>query len=169
MRFTAVMVAILIAATFLYAHAAGDKKINSFALQLAPSQNAIQPGLAVWKAGATVFVLVTTINNSPRTVHYSLTNPGFDWEMDVRDESGNVVAETEEFRKMKQDRKNWLTDGRNILVELKPHETGQDTIEVSYFYNLRSSGKYSVQVRRAFPEVGKGFVESNRLDITVEQ
>jgi hypothetical protein len=168
-RFTAVMVAILIAVASLYAYAAGDKKTNGFALQLAPSQNAVQPGVAVWKAGAPIFVLVTTINNSLRTVHYSLTNPGFDWEMDVRDESGNVVAETEEFRKMKQDRKNWLTAGRNVLVELKPHETGQDTIEVSYFYNLRSSGKYSVQVRREFPEVGKGFVQSNRLDINVEQ
>jgi hypothetical protein len=100
-------------------------------------------------------------------VHYGLTNPGFDWEMDVRDQAGNPVPETEEFRKMKQN--GSFTAVRNILVTLKPHETGQDTIEVSYFYNLRSPDKYSIQVRREFPEVGKGFVASNRLDMTVEQ
>jgi len=168
-RFATVMVAILIAVSSVCAYAAADKKINGFALQLAPSQNAVQPGTPVWKTDAAVFVLVRTINNSPRTVHYSLTNPGLDWEMDVRDESGNAVSETEEFRKMKQDRKTWWTAGRNMLVELKPHETGQDTIAVSYFYNLKSVGKYFIQVRREFPEAGRGFVESSRLEMTIEQ
>ena len=167
MRLARVMVGILIAAVSVCAGAPGDKNINGFALTLSASQNAIQPGTPVWKAGAAVFVIVTAINNSKRTVHYNLTNPGFDWEMDVRDASGNPVPETEEFRKMKQNGR--FTVARNILVTLGPHETGQDTIEVSYFYNLRGSGKYSIRVRREFPEVGKGFVESNRLDITVEQ
>jgi hypothetical protein len=100
-------------------------------------------------------------------VHFSLTNPGLDREMDARDASGNPVPETEEFRKMKQNGR--FMEGRNILVTLKPHETYQDTIEVNYFYDLRSPGKYSIQVRREFSEVGKGFVKSNRLDMTVEQ
>jgi len=165
MQLTTVVVAILVDVASICP--AGDKKINGFALQLAPSQNAVQPGTPVWKAGAAVFVLVKTINNSQQTVHYGLTNPGFDWEMDVRDQAGNPVPETEEFRKMKQN--GSFTAVRNILVTLKPHETGQDTIEVSYFYNLRSPDKYSIQVRREFPEVGKGFVASNRLDMTVEQ
>jgi hypothetical protein len=161
------MVANLIAASSVCTFAGGDKRINGFALQLVPSQNAVQPGTAVWKTGAGVYVLVMTINNSKGAVHFSLTNPGFDWEMDVRNASGNPVPETEEFRKMKQNGR--FIEGRNILVTLKPHETYQDTIPVSYFYNLQHPGKYSIQVRREFPEVGKGFIESNRLDITVEQ
>jgi len=166
-RLSTVMFAILVAVATICARAAGDKKINGFALQLVPSQNAIQRGTPVWKAGAAVFVIVTAVNNSKKTVHYNLTNPGFDWEMDVRDKSGSPVPETEEFRKMKQN--GSFTVVRNILVTLKQHETSQDTIQVNYFYDLRSPTKYSIQVRREFPEVGKGFVVSNRLDMTIEQ
>jgi len=167
MRLARVMIGILIAAVVVSKGAPGNKNLNGFALTLTASQNAIQPGAPVWKAGAAVFVIVTAINNSKRTVHYGLTNPGFDWEMDVRDTSGNPVPETEEFRKMKQNGRFMVA--RNMLVTLEPHETGQDTVDVSYYYNLRSSGKYSIQVRREFPEVGKGFIESNRLEMTIEQ
>jgi hypothetical protein len=162
------MAGVLMAAVSVCADAAGKKNIiNGFALRLEASQSAVKPSTLVWKAGTTVSLLVTAINNSERTVHYGLTNPGFDWGIDVRDESGKPVPETEEFRKMKQS--GSFAVGRTILITLKPHETSQDTIEVSYLYDLRSSGKYCIQVRREFPEVGKGFVESNRLDITIEQ
>jgi hypothetical protein len=157
----------LLAAGFVSEGAAGNGKVNSLTLQLVPSQNAIQPGEPVWKTGQGVCVLVMVINNSKRTVHYALTNAGFDWEMDVRDASGLRVPETEGFRKRKQNSQQGLAYGRNILVTLKTNETSQDTIWVSEFYDVSSPGQYSIQVRRVFAEVGKEAVESDRIALTV--
>ncbi|HMD38338.1 MAG TPA: hypothetical protein VKH15_03590 [Candidatus Acidoferrum sp.] len=168
MRTFMVVAAILMVMAWVSVNPAGDRKMRGFALQLVPSQNAIQPGVATWKVGAAAFVLVMMINNSNRTVHYSLTNPGFDWEMDVRDGAGNPVPESQALRKMKQDAQKVLISGRNILGTLKPHETAQDTVEVSCFYDLSRPGKYSIQVQRVFSDVGKEFVQSNRLERTIE-
>jgi len=49
----------------------------------------------------------------------------------------------------------------------KPHETAQDTIEVSYFYDLRRPGEYSVQVQREFPEIGTEPLKSNRQEFAI--
>jgi hypothetical protein len=147
---------------------AEGKQKNRFLLRLTPSQNAIQPGVASWKLGTAVFVIVTMINDSDRVVHYGLTNPGWDYEMDVRDASGNPVPETERLRELRENLKNGrIITGRNILGTLRPHETAQDTIEVSSFYDLSSPGEYSIQVQREFLDVGKGFVKSTRLVLTV--
>ena len=108
------------------------------------------------------------INESDRVVHYGLTNPGWDYEMDVRDASGNPVPETERLRKLKENLKNRTDNYRQKHSrKLKPHETAQDTIEVSSFFDLSSPGDYSIQVQREFPDVGQSLVKSNRLSLTV--
>jgi hypothetical protein len=157
-----------IVAIFAFTDLARSRKASGFALHLGPSQNAIQPGAATWKTGAPVFLIVTMVNSSKKTVHYSLTNPGFDYVMDVQDESGTPVPETEHPRQMKESLKSGVPImGRNIIGTLKPRETAQDTIEVSYFYDLRRPGEYSVQVQREFPEVGKEPIKSNRLELGI--
>jgi hypothetical protein len=134
-------------ATFAVTGLARSRKDSGFALQLGPSQDAIQPGDATWKAGAPVFVMVTMINDSKRAVHYSLTHPGLDYVMDVRDASGNAVPETEHFRQMKEALKSgFRITARNILVTLEPHQTQQDAIEVSFLYDLSRLGEYSIEV-----------------------
>lgn len=163
-----IAVVFLIVAIFAVQSLARSRNNSGFAIQLGPSQNAIQPGAATWKTGAPVVVIVTMINNSKRTVHYSLTNPVFDYVMDVRDASGNSVSETEHFRQMKEGLKSGLRiTGRNILVTLEPDQTQQDTIEISNLYDLGRPGDYSIEVKREFPEVGKDPVRSNRLKITI--
>jgi hypothetical protein len=108
------------------------------------------------------------VNHSNQTLHYSLTNPGFDYVMDVRDESGTPVPETEHRRQMKEGLRGGLPImARNIMGALKPHERAQDTIEVSYFYDLSRPGEYSLQVQREFPEIGKEPLTSNRLELAI--
>src|SRR5437016_6043191 len=85
---------------------AEGRRNPGFLLQLAGSDNSIYPDTAVWKVGEPVRVIVTMINQTEREVHYTLTNPGMDWEMDVRDSAGNPVGETDWFRQMKENRKN---------------------------------------------------------------
>jgi hypothetical protein len=117
---------------------------------------------------APVLLIVTTVNHSNKDLHYSLTNPGFDYAIDVQDESGTPVPETEHRRPMKEGLRSGLRImGRNIMGTLKPHETAQEMIEVSYFYDLRRPGEYSVQVQREFPKIGKELLKSNRLEFAI--
>jgi hypothetical protein len=105
---------------------------SAFVLQIALSQDAIQPGTATWSTGAPVFFILTMKNDSRYVLHFALTST------------------------------------RNKLVVLKPHETCQDTIEVSYLYELANPGEYMVQIERDMPpELGSGVVKSNVVKITV--
>jgi hypothetical protein len=107
-------------------------------------------------------------NQSTRVVHYSLTNPGWDWEMDVRDSTGKPVGETDMFRQMKENLKNGsVITSRNIIGTLRPNEKAQDVIEVQMFYDLSRPGEYYIQIQRKFPDMGKEPIKSNRLALTI--
>ena len=153
------------------ASSAGGGKARGFVLELVPSQNAASPGVARWKTGAPVVLLVTMVNNTNRIVHYSLRNPAFDCQIDVRDASGTPVGETEWFHKLKHGTERGqirLSEGgRNMLVTLNPGEAGQDTVELSSYYNLSKAGEYSVTVKRKLPDVDTDAIESNRLDLRI--
>jgi hypothetical protein len=63
-----------------------------------------------------------------------------------------------------------LDGARTILIELKPEETCQDGIEVSFLYDVSKPGEYSVQVERDMPpELGKGVTTSNKIRATVTE
>ncbi len=140
-----------------------------FAISIAPSQDATQPGASVWNAGARVFVIVTMTNNSDRTLHLSIVDPAYDYRMTVQDDAtGLPVSETERYRKMKQSQKNRFQTTGLVVVTLKPHASCADTIEVSQLYDLSRPGKYSIQVERDKPmELGKGGVQSNVINATI--
>jgi hypothetical protein len=141
---------------------------SALVLQIAPSQNAIQPGSATWKTGAPVFFILTMKNNSQHVLHFALTNPAFNYRAKVLDSHGKPVPETENFRKFREALESGLSSTRNILVVLKPHETCQDTIEVSYLYDVVKPGEYTIQIERDMPpELGLGVVKSNVVKITV--
>jgi len=147
---------------------AEGRRNPSFLLQLAGSHNSIYPDTAVWKVGEPVRVIVTMTNQTKRDVHYTLTNPGMDWEMAVRDSGGNPVGETDWFRQMKEDRKNGsFIVARNFFGTLRPNQQAQDVIEVQMFYDLSRAGNYSIQVQRALPDVAKDPIKSNRLALTI--
>jgi hypothetical protein len=148
---------------------AQDEAKLMFAISIAPSQNALQPGTPVWNVGASVFVIVTMTNNSNRTLHLSLINTAFDYRMTVQDDAtGQPVSETEQYRKMKESQKSQFQTARFIVVTLKPHESCRDTIDVSYLYDLSPLGEYSIQVEHDKPtELGKGGVRSNVINATI--
>ena len=146
----------------------GKDAESAFVLQIAPSQNALQPGTASWKKGEPVFFILTMKNNSEHTLHFALTSPFFNYRATVLDSQGKPVPETEFFRKMREGLNNRIESGRNILVVLKSRDTQQDTIELSYLYELANPGEYTVQIERDMPpELGSGVVKSNIVKITV--
>ena len=139
-----------------------------FVLQIAPSQNATQPGTATWKTGAPVFFILTMTNNSPYVLHFLLTNPAFNYRARVLDSKGKPVSETENFRKLREGARSELFSTRFITKVLKPNESFTDTIEVSYLYELAKPGAYTVQIERDIPrELGSGVVKSNIVKMTV--
>jgi hypothetical protein len=169
-RALTVAICACLAATMIVSVAANEDPKSPFILNIAPSQNAIQqPGVPIWKSGAPVFFILTMKNESDDVLHFNLTNSAFNYRTTVIDSQGRPVPETENFRKMKEnDRPQFRHNIRNILVTLKPQETCQDTIEVSYLYDLSKPGKYMVRVERKLPpELGEGIVKSNIVKISI--
>ena len=157
-------------ATIVASALAQDEAQSIFAISIAPSQDATQPGTPVWNVGAHVFVIVTMTNNSNRTLHLSLIDPVFDYRMTVRDDAtGQPVSETEQYRKMKASQKSHFHTTGLILVTLKPHASLADAIDVSQLYDLSRPGEYSIQIERDKPtELGTGGVQSNVINATIK-
>src|SRR5260370_16608156 len=79
-----------------------EEALPPFSVTIASSGDAILAGPGVQKAGSPIFLLVTLANNSTRTVSI----PSFDrdyYRIDVRDEQGKTVPQTDEARKMPKD------------------------------------------------------------------
>jgi hypothetical protein len=140
-----------------------------FAVTIVSSNDAISAGSGVQKAGSPIFLLVTLTNNSTRTVSV----PSFDrdyYTIDVRDEHGKSVPETDEARKTKEAMKapNARMFRSGVTEELKPHKTSRHTIDVSQYLDVSRPGKYTIQATRQLPEeLGPGVVKSNTITVTV--
>lgn len=136
---------------------------------LLPSQDGSLPGVAEWKVGNPVHVLVRVINNTKKAVHFGETNPGWEYEMDVRDGRGYPVPETDALKRIKEN----LKSGpgiifRNSRVTVQPHQTvADDSIEVTYYYKLDHPGRYTIQISRLIGDFSKKPVRSNRLTLNL--
>jgi hypothetical protein len=162
-----VAVAILAALVVLVSPAMARK--HGVEILLLPSQNGDSPGVPEWKLGAPVHVLPRVTNNTKRVVHFGVTNPGWEYQMDVRDGRGSRVSETDALKKIKEDLKNG--PGfifRIFTVTLQPHQSvADDGIEVSYFFKLDHAGRYTIQISRMIRDFSKKPVRSNRLTFNV--
>jgi hypothetical protein len=159
--------AVLMFAAFVSLSAEGRHN-SGFTIELTGSHDSIHSDSAVWRVGEPVRVIVVMNNQSKRAVAFSLTNPGLDWEMDVRDAEGKPVAETDLFRRMKENVKSGqIITGRSMFGTLPPNQKAQDVIEVQGFYDLSRPGEYSIQVQRVFPDVANDPIKSNRLTLAI--
>jgi len=109
-------------------------------------------------------------NTSQRVLHFALTDPFLDYRMTVLySKTANPVPATENLLKMRDELRQGHAPTRNVRITLRPQETCQDTIEVSYFYALETPGQYTVQIERDMPqELSKGIVESNTISVTIQ-
>jgi hypothetical protein len=115
--------------------------------------------------GSEVRVDLTLRNNSNRTITLELTSPLCDYAVEVRDSTGNLAPDTEVKRE--SDCSSHAA-GRDIVVQLRPHESHKDTIPLSMFSDMSKPGKYSVQVVWKSPkEFGGVVAKSNTITVTV--
>jgi hypothetical protein len=160
--------AVLMLLAGISSSAEGHRHDLGFVLRLAGSHNSLSPDSAVWKVGEPVRVIVMMVNHSKQVVNFSLTDPGWDWEMDVRDSSGKPVAETDLLRRIKESKKTGhISLARNLIGWVRPNEKAQDVVEVQMYYDLSQPGEYSIQVQRRFPGIAKDPIKSDRLMLTI--
>lgn len=169
MRFDFAPVATLFA--LLIAVAALSSAQSKFLLDLVPSQDALRQGIPVWKSETPVFFIIHMTNDSDQTLHFAVTDPAVNYRWVVLDANNTPVPETKAFRELHElIRRGLWTTGRNMLVELKPHQSFDDGIELSYYFDLSQCGTYVVQIERDSPqEIGAGVIASSPVKITVQK
>ena len=119
------------------------------------------------KTGTRIMVRVTTTNNSDRPITYYNTNPGCDYSLRVLTAGGAPAPETPFKKQTSCDGGNLGITGRNIRVSLKPGESSSEDILITDLYDMSRPGEYTVQVDRAFPDIGR--LTSNIAKISVTQ
>lgn len=136
-----------------------------FLMEIAP-RNPKELGISGWKAGTPISLILTMRNNSQRKLQFTLTGPVSDYRMTVLDSRRNRVSVTEKFFNMEEDLKLGRGPTRKVAVTLRPHQTYQDSIEITDLYDLGRPGQYTVQLERDLPpELGKGIVRSNTISL----
>jgi hypothetical protein len=118
--------------------------------------------------GSEIKVKTNLTNISDHVLNFVDTNTDCDYWAEMRHHSGDPVPATDYKRQLGCNSR--LSDGRRILVTLKPRESTEDEIELMRLYVLNRSGRYSVLVQRKLPkELGGGTVQSNTITIDVRE
>lgn len=118
----------------------------------------------VVRGGSAISVQVMTVNNSGHAITYRNTAPDCDYSVKVWTSSGALATETAHKKSLVGCSGPRIT-GRDFMVTLKPGESNDDRLEVSGLYDMSIPDKYSVQVGRAFPQIGQ--LRSNTVIVEV--
>lgn len=135
-----------------------------------PLSVVISPLSQTVKSGADVRLNVTLTNTSEHELNFSDRNPVCDYPIKIRDPGGSQPQETAAKQQSRCDGTVQLILGRNILIILKPGESFSEEITVSFLYDLRRTGTYTVQVYRHLPaEISKQDIPSNSATFVVAE
>jgi hypothetical protein len=111
---------------------------------------------------------VTLTNTSSHELTFFDRNPICDYPIKIQDSDGKQPPETTAKKQAHCEGEFRLTAGRNILITLKPGDSFEDEITVSFYYRLQRPGTYTVQVCRHLPgEISKEDISSNTATFTV--
>jgi hypothetical protein len=148
-----VLIVATVAATFHFPTALGADPPVRLALT----------GPASIRVGAELNVKVTLKNVSGDTggvTNHGPEGPGQSGPyVEVRDDHGNLVPQTEGYRRLQQGQdESFFTDA------VRAGETRQSDLLINQLYDISNPGKYAIQVHRSF---GKNVVKSNTITVTI--
>ena len=133
--------------------------VAAISLAIAQSQQAppfsltLQAVHAMAQLGSPILVELTTTNNLSHPLKLGKTNPGSEYQMDVRDEQGQPVAQTALYKNLQ----NPEFVFRSTTQILKPRESAKEQFNIAEFFDFTKPGTYSVQVQRLVPrQYGSG-------------
>lgn len=150
------------------------KQVQNYAPPGAPFTVTIRSDGPVFRKDVTIIVRLT--NNSGKTIRIRQIEPAYDYRGIVLDAEGRQVPDTEYFAREKSATKEQLGSrweavhgySRSIDLKLTPHNTMEFPLNLGTYYDMSKPGKYTVQLAHDMPpELGKGKVLSNKLEITV--
>jgi hypothetical protein len=126
-----------------------------------------------FKAGAEVLLQITLTNTSNREIALSkapgdLPQAESEYSIKVLDSQGREVPDTDYGQKIKQ--RKILVSRSRVSWTLGPGESLKDGAIISKLYDISHPGKYTGQVMRSIPpQLGKGTVKSNIIQVTVTE
>src|SRR5712691_2292174 len=140
-------IALLVIATAIWL-SAQQKVLNkaSFSLSIRPVESTV-------KAGSGVAVEATMTNTSNYTFHpFRTTNPGEYYLFDVR-RDGTPAPETDNLKHLEKpgSTRPEIENGpvpyttSPFFTALPPHQSLQETVTVSEYYDMTQPGKYTIQ------------------------
>ena len=114
-----------------------------------------------------VSLQITMTNTASRELTLVKSNPGCDFTAMVKDPDGHDAEFTEAGRELSQCRHRMLL-GRRIIVTLRSGESTEDVYPLSWYYDLKRPGSYSVKLQREVPQGGGGgMVSSNEVTVVL--
>ena len=132
--------------------------------EAAPFSLQIQATKSSVEIAQPVLVTVTTKNISAATIRISQTNPGIEYDFEVRDAQGKAATE----KPLLQQLKHTQFILRNVSVVLNPGQSVSENFAISEFFEFAPPGPYSIQVLRPVPNsLGHGVVRSNTITIII--
>jgi hypothetical protein len=130
----------------------------------APFSISIRAQQSIVKPAQPIVIILTTKNISGQSIRLGETNPGMEYDFDVRDAHGQPVAEKELLKRLKHSTYVF----RSTSEVLKPGVATQETFAISDYFDFTKPELYSIQVQRLVPySLGHGAVKSNSITITV--
>lgn len=128
----------------------------------------VSPGFQTVISGTDVRLKATITNNSSRELIFFDRNPICDYPIKIRDAEGNQPPETVAAQESHCNEKPPLDEARNILIRLKPGDSVDEEITISFYYDVRPVGTYTVQIFRHLPaEISKEDISSKSVTFVV--
>lgn len=135
-----------------------------------PLSVVVSPASQTVKSGTDVKLKTAIRNTSSHELIFFDRNPICDYPIKISDGDGNQPPESEVKQQSRCDRKTQLDGARNILIRLKPGDSRDEEISVSYYYDVRRTGTYTVQVFRHLPaEISTEDIPSNSVTFVVTE
>ena len=135
-----------------------------------PLSVVVSPASQTVKSGADVKLKVTVSNTSSHELVFFDRIQICDYPIKICDADGNQPPETAAKQQSPCDRKPELDEARNILIRLNPGDSVDEEITVSFYYDVRRTGTYTVQVARHLPaEISKEDIPSNSVTFVVTE
>lgn len=112
-------------------------------------------------------LLVEMTNTSSRNIMLVKSNPGCDFNAEVRDAEGRTVGLTAAGSELSWCKQRVLM-GRWIEVTLKPGESTEEAYPVELYYKLARPASYTVRLSREVPRLaGVGVAQSNEVTMVL--
>jgi hypothetical protein len=126
-------------------------------------ENAKEPQRAKWKEGTPFSVMLTIQNRTSQVLRMPIADPFVEFRC-IRLHTGDRVPVMAHLKNPPN------SPTRNALVTLSPQRFFQGVIEVVTLSDQPGAGEYSLQLERTLPpELGKGIVVSNTIQVTVTE